>query len=152
MSELLSFDEKLKINKSTDKRNIKRIITQPFWFGLLLFSFAGVWETKCQTSWNFMWRRRTIERLGRRCESLVQTWRIPHHSSGRRRQKSGIPVSSTFWSRFYIVILKYFGKMNLWPVEHWTLFSTYLSSKWDSPLIKTLERIRFSSNQNIGED
>ena len=34
----------------------------------------------------------------------------------------------------------------------WTLFSTYLSSKLDSPLIKTtLERIRFSSNQNIGE-
>ena len=29
----------------------------------------------------------------------------------------------------------------------WTLFS----SKLDSPLIKTLERIRFSSNQNIGE-
>ena len=27
----------------------------------------------------------------------------------------------------------------------------YLSSKLDSPLIKTLERIRFSSNQNIGE-
>ena len=33
----------------------------------------------------------------------------------------------------------------------WTLFSTYLSSKLDSLLIKTLERIRFSSNQNIGE-
>jgi hypothetical protein len=27
----------------------------------------------------------------------------------------------------------------------------YLSSKLDYPLIKTLERIRFSSNQNIGE-
>ena len=26
-----------------------------------------------------------------------------------------------------------------------------MSSKLDSPLIKTLERIRFSSNQNIGE-
>ena len=64
-----------------------------------LFFFAGVWETKCQTSWNFMWRRRTIERLGWRCESLVQTWRIPHHSSGRRRQKSGIPVSSTILAR-----------------------------------------------------
>ena len=35
------------------------------------------------------------------------------------------------------------------PLTSWTLFSTYLSSKLDSPLIKTLERIRFSSNQNI---
>jgi hypothetical protein len=39
--------------------------------------------------------------------------------------------------------------MNLWPVEDF--YSTYLSSKLDSPLIKTLERIRFPSNQNIGE-
>ena len=30
-------------------------------------------------------------------------------------------------------------------------FSTYLSSKLDSPLIKTSESIRFSPNQNIGE-
>ena len=37
------------------------------------------------------------------------------------------------------------------PLTSWTLFSTYLSSKLDSPLIKTLERIIFSSNQNIGE-
>ena len=37
------------------------------------------------------------------------------------------------------------------PLTGWTLFSTYLSSKLDSPLNKTLERIRFSSNQNIGE-
>ena len=29
--------------------------------------------------------------------------------------------------------------------------STFFSSKLDSPVIKTLERIRFSSNQNIGE-
>ena len=28
---------------------------------------------------------------------------------------------------------------------------TFFSSKLDSPAIKTLERIRFSSNQNIGE-
>ena len=53
-------------------------------------------------------------------------------------------------------VTSHFGNMKLWPVEHllntsWTLFSTYLSSKLDSPLIKTLERIRFSSNQNIGE-
>ena len=41
-----------------------------------------------------------------------------------------------------------FGKMNLWPVEHF-FQHRYLSSKLDSPLIKTL--IRFSSNQNIGE-
>ena len=32
-----------------------------------------------------------------------------------------------------------------------TSFSTYLSSKLDYLLIKRLERIRFSSNQNIGE-
>ena len=37
------------------------------------------------------------------------------------------------------------------PLTSWTLFSTYLSSKLDSPLIKTLERIRFSSYQNIRE-
>jgi hypothetical protein len=29
--------------------------------------------------------------------------------------------------------------------------STFISSKLDSPVIKRLERIRFSSNQNIGE-
>ena len=29
---------------------------------------------------------------------------------------------------------------------------TFFSSKLDSPVIKTLERIRFSSNQNIGEE
>jgi hypothetical protein len=28
---------------------------------------------------------------------------------------------------------------------------TFFSSKLDSPVIKTLERIRFSTNQNIGE-
>ena len=49
-------------------------------------------------------------------------------------------------------VTSHFGKMKLWPVEHrLNTFSTYLSSKLDSPLIKTLERIRFSSNQNIGE-
>ena len=37
------------------------------------------------------------------------------------------------------------------PLTSWTLFSTYLSSKLDFPLIKTLERIRFSSNLNTGE-
>ena len=37
-------------------------------------------------------------------------------------------------------------------VEHrLNTFLTYLSLKLDFPLIKTLERIRFSSNQNIGE-
>ena len=45
-------------------------------------------------------------------------------------------------------VTSHFGKMKLWPVEH---FITYLLSKLDSPLIKKLERIRFSSNQNIGE-
>ena len=39
--------------------------------------------------------------------------------------------------------------MNLWSVEHF--FDIFFSSKLDSPVIKTLERIRFSSNQNIGE-
>ena len=44
-------------------------------------------------------------------------------------------------------VTSHFGKMKLWPVEHLlNTFSTYLSSKLDSPLIKTLE-----SNQNIGE-
>ena len=38
--------------------------------------------------------------------------------------------------------------MNLWSVEH---FFDIFSSKIDSPVIKTLERIRFFSNQNIGE-
>ena len=37
--------------------------------------------------------------------------------------------------------------MNLWSVEH---FFGIFSSKLDSPVIKTLEMIRFSSNQNIG--
>ena len=45
-------------------------------------------------------------------------------------------------------VTSHFGKMNLWPVEH---FSTYLSSKLDSSLIKILERIRLSSNQKLGE-
>ena len=39
--------------------------------------------------------------------------------------------------------------MNLWSVEHF--FNIFFSSKLDSPVIKALERIRFSSNQNIGE-
>ena len=39
------------------------------------------------------------------------------------------------------------------PLTIWTLFFTYLFViKLDSPLIKTLERIRFSSNQSIGEE
>ena len=38
--------------------------------------------------------------------------------------------------------------MNLWSVEH---FFNIFSSKLDSPVIKTLERIRFSYNQNIRE-
>ena len=43
--------------------------------------------------------------------------------------------------------------MKLWPVEHLlNTFSTYLSSKLDSSLIKMLERIRFSYKQNIGEE
>ena len=29
---------------------------------------------------------------------------------------------------------------------------TFFSSKLDSPVIKTLERVRFSSNQKIGEE
>ena len=33
------------------------------------------------------------------------------------------------------------------PMTSWTLFSTYLSSKLCSPLIKTLERIRSSSGE-----
>ena len=38
-------------------------------------------------------------------------------------------------------ITSHFGRVKLWPVEpFWTLFSTYLSSKLDSPLTKTLER------------
>ena len=49
-------------------------------------------------------------------------------------------------------VTSHFGKMKLWPDEHkLNTFSTCLSSKLDSSLIKTLERIRFSSNQNIGE-
>ena len=38
--------------------------------------------------------------------------------------------------------------MKLWSVEH---FCDIFSSELDSLVIKTLERIRFSSNQNIGE-
>ena len=50
-------------------------------------------------------------------------------------------------------VTSHFGKMKLWPVEHLlNTFSTYLSSKLDSSLIKTLERIRFSYKQNIGEE
>ena len=42
--------------------------------------------------------------------------------------------------------------MQLCSVEHMLNTSlTFFSSKLDSPVIKTLERIRFSSNQNIGE-
>ena len=37
--------------------------------------------------------------------------------------------------------------MKLWSVEHFDIFS----SKLDSRVIKTLERIRFPSNQNIGD-
>ena len=37
-------------------------------------------------------------------------------------------------------------------VEHMlNTSSIFFSSKLDSPIIKTLERIRFTSNQNIGE-
>ena len=36
-------------------------------------------------------------------------------------------------------VTSHFGKMNLWPVEHF-FQHMYLSSKLDSPLIKTLER------------
>ena len=49
-------------------------------------------------------------------------------------------------------VSSHFGKMKLWPVEHrLNTFSTYLPSKLDSPLTKTLERIRFSFDQNVGE-
>ena len=49
-------------------------------------------------------------------------------------------------------VTSHFEKMKLSPVEYkLNTFSTYLSSRLDSPLIKTLERIRFSSNQNIRE-
>ena len=42
--------------------------------------------------------------------------------------------------------------MQLCSVEHkLNTSSTFFSSKLDSPVIKTLERIRFSSDQNIGE-
>ena len=42
--------------------------------------------------------------------------------------------------------------MQLCSVEHeLNTSSTYFSSKLDSPVIKTLERIRFSPNRNIGE-
>ena len=42
--------------------------------------------------------------------------------------------------------------MQLCSVEHkLNTSSTFFSSKLDSPVIKTLERIRFFSNQNIGD-
>ena len=42
--------------------------------------------------------------------------------------------------------------MQLCSVEHMLNTSlTFFSSKLDSPVIKTLERIRFSYDQNIGE-
>ena len=42
--------------------------------------------------------------------------------------------------------------MQLYSVEHMLNTSlTFFSSKLDSPVIKTLERIRFFSNENIGE-
>ena len=42
--------------------------------------------------------------------------------------------------------------IQLCSVEHMLNSSlTFFSSKLDSPVIKTLERIRFFSNQNIGE-
>ena len=42
--------------------------------------------------------------------------------------------------------------MQLCSVEHMLNTSlTFFSSKLDSPVIKTLERIRFFSNQNVGE-
>ena len=42
--------------------------------------------------------------------------------------------------------------MQLCPVEHMLNTSlTFFSSKLDSPVIKTLERIRFFTIQNIGE-
>ena len=42
--------------------------------------------------------------------------------------------------------------MQLCSVEHkLNTSSTFFSSKLDSPVIKTLKRIRFASNQNIGE-
>ena len=42
--------------------------------------------------------------------------------------------------------------MQLCSVEHkLNTSSTFFSSKLDSPVIKTLDMIRFSSNQNIGE-
>ena len=45
-----------------------------------------------------------------------------------------------------------FGKMQLCRVEHFlNTSSTFFSSKLDSAVIKTLEKIRFSSDQNIGE-
>ena len=43
-------------------------------------------------------------------------------------------------------VKSHIGKMKFWPAEH------YLSSKLDFPLIKRLEKIRFSSNQKIGEE
>ena len=42
--------------------------------------------------------------------------------------------------------------MQLCSVEHMLNTSlTFFSSNLDSPVIKTLERIRFQTNQNIGE-
>ena len=45
----------------------------------------------------------------------------------------------------------YFLSSIPFPNEPLNISSTFFSSKLDSPVIKTLERIRFSSNQNIGE-
>ena len=39
-----------------------------------------------------------------------------------------------------------------WTSDQLNISLTFLSSKFDAPVIKTLERIKFSSNQNIGED
>ena len=39
-----------------------------------------------------------------------------------------------------------------WTSNQLNISLTFLSSKFDAPVIKTLERIKFSSNQNIGED
>ena len=53
-----------------------------------------------------------------------------------------------------VLILKEvnFRKMQLCRVEHFLNTSlTFFSSKSDSLVIKTLERIRFSSDQKIGE-
>ena len=60
-----------------------------------------------------------------------------------------IQVNSILYLLKYGFCNKSFRKYE--PLTSWTLLSTYLSSKLDSPVIKILQRIRFSSNQNIGE-